>query len=397
LRLFRDALIIFRKELKNIFKDARTVFAVLILPMLIMPVIFLVMNTVSSSQAKTYEKTVYKLKIVNLPDGRFLSFLDQMISFEIDENLSEESVRNQENSIMVEFPADAAERVRGGEKLDARLFYNSTSRGSSYGAQIVQNALLSYSSLLLSEKLLEHGLTLEDLNLVSVEKRDVAPEESQGTELLATLIPYFLLIYIFAGSMNIGLDTTAGEKERGSMPVLLVNQVSRSSIAAGKILYVMTIAILNSIFTFIGLIIAFRVGGPAFGAGELNFSSLSATTLFGLFITLVTMSGLAAALIVLLGSLARNMKEGSGYVMPIYIIAIVLGVATMQMESPDNLLLYFIPLVNSIFVMKDIITANFVMTRFVLMLLSNLAYISLFIYFLTKVFNSEKIMDSSGS
>ncbi len=74
MRLFRDALIIFRKELKNIFKDARTVFAVLILPMLIMPVIFLVMNTVSSSQAKTYEKTVYKLKIVNLPDGRFLNF-----------------------------------------------------------------------------------------------------------------------------------------------------------------------------------------------------------------------------------------------------------------------------------------------------------------------------------
>ena len=70
----------------------------------------------------------------------------------------------------------------------------------------------------------------------------------------------------------------------------------------------MTIAILNSIFTFIGLIIAFKLGGPAFGAENLNLSSLSVSTLVGLFITLLTMSGLAAALIVLLGSIARNVK-----------------------------------------------------------------------------------------
>jgi len=395
--VFRDALIIFRKELKNVFKDPRTVFAVLLLPMLIMPVIFLVMNAVSQSQAKTYENTVYSLKVTNLPDERFLKILEGLISFEIVDELNEETVRDFENSIVVEFPPNSAERIENGERIDALVFYNSTSRGSAYGAQMVQNALASYSSFLLSEKLLEHGLTIEDLNPVNVEKIDVAPEESQGTEILATLIPYLLLIYIFAGAMNIGLDTTAGEKERGSMPVLLVNQVSRSSIATGKILYVMTIAILNSIFTFIGLIIAFKLGGPAFGAENLNLSSLSVSTLVGLFITLLTMSGLAAALIVLLGSIARNVKEGSGYVMPIYIMAIVLGIATMQMESPDNPLLYLIPLVNSIFVMKDIITVNFVTARFLLMLISNLAYVSIFIYFLTRVFNSERIMDSSGS
>ena len=85
------------------------------------------------------------------------------------------------------------------------------------------------------EKLLEHGLTIEDLNPVNVENRCCSRGVS-GNGILATLIPYLLLIYIFAGAMNIGLDTTAGEKER-NMPVLLVNQVSRSSIATGKILY----------------------------------------------------------------------------------------------------------------------------------------------------------------
>ena len=92
----------------------------------------------------------------------------------------------------------------------------------------------------------------------------------------------------------------------------------------GKILYVMMIAVLNSVFTFIGLIIAFRLGGPAFGAGEMNFSSLSPSTLAGLFVTLLTMAGLAASIIVLLGSLARNIR-GRWLHTSIYIFAVVPG------------------------------------------------------------------------
>ncbi len=395
--MLRDALIIFRKELKNVFKDGRTIFAVLILPMLIMPIIFFVINTVSSSQVRTFENTEYRLKLINVPDERFTSILGDLIKFVQVEELDRESVLNSDDSIIVEFAPDSVKRVQEGVKVDAKLYYKSTSRASSFAAQMVHSALSAYSSVLLADRLSQHGLTLADLNPVEVEREDVAPEESKGTEALAVLIPYFLLIYIFSGSMNIGLDTTAGEKERGSMPVLLVNQVSRTSIATGKILYVMTIAVLNSIFTFIGLMIAFRLGGPAFGAGELNLSSLSLTTLAGLFATLLTMAGLAASLIVLLGSLARNIKEGGGYILPIYIFAIVLGVATMQMESPDNPLMYFIPLLNSIFVMKDIITVQFVGSRFMFMVFSNLSYISVFVYLLARVFNSEKIMDSSGS
>lgn len=394
--MFRDALIIFRKELKNVFKDGRTIFAVLILPMIIMPVIFFVINAVSSSQAKTFETTVYKVKLINPPDERFAKALGEFIDYEI-VDLDREAVISQDNSLIIEFAPDSSQKVKNGESIDAKIYFNSTSRGSAFGAQMARNALSTYSNFMLADKLSRHGLTLADLNALEVQEEDVAPEESQGTEFLAVMIPYFLLIYIFSGSMNIGLDTTAGEKERGSMPVLLVNQVSRTSIAVGKILYVMTIAVLNSIFTFLGLIIAFSIGGSAFGGGQMNFSSLSPSTLTGLFVTLLTMAGLAASIIVLLGALAKNVKEGGGYILPIYIFAIVLGVATMQMESPDNPLLYFVPLLNSIFVMKDIITAQFVAYRFILMLFSNLLYISGLIYLLARVFNSEKIMDSSGS
>ncbi|MDD5744665.1 MAG: ABC transporter permease, partial [Mesotoga sp.] len=103
--MLRDALIIFRKELKNVFKDGRTIFAVLILPMLIMPVIFLVINTVSTSQAKSFEETVYEVNLVNLPDERFEGILTGLIKYRAVQNTNKEAVLSRDNYLIVEFPA----------------------------------------------------------------------------------------------------------------------------------------------------------------------------------------------------------------------------------------------------------------------------------------------------
>jgi sodium transport system permease protein len=85
---------------------------------------------------------------------------------------------------------------------------------------------------------------------------DTAPEEAQGVGFLSAMLPYLVLIYVFAGAMNIGLDATAGEKERGSLASVLVNQVSRTSIALGKIMYVVSAGLINSLSSFAGILVA---------------------------------------------------------------------------------------------------------------------------------------------
>ena len=396
--MFKDAMILYKKELKNIFKDRRTLFAVLGLPINLIPIIFITKGKVTAAQQKSNVETVYTVEFRNLPDPRFETILSGMLSYDIAATSEGYSmVEDQDTYIIVEFPSDSKGKLEKGEKIDPRIYYRSTSQKSSFAAQIVRNALGTYSTqVLLADKLKDHDLTLEDLNMVEPSMDDVAPEEVRGSNFLAMMIPYFVLIYIFAGSMNIGLDTTAGEKERGSMASILVNQVSRTSIALGKVMYVMTIGILNSVATFAGLIIAFSVMGNMFGESELsiNLSGVSSGPILGLLLGLLTISGLAASLIVFLGSLARNIKEGGGYIMPVYILAIVMGVATMQMEPSKQISLYLIPILNSIFVMKDLIMGQFAWARFVLMLISNGALISVLIYAVAKLFNSEKILNT---
>ncbi|MFO7881535.1 MAG: ABC transporter permease [Kosmotogaceae bacterium] len=394
--MFKDALIIFKKELKNLFKDFRTVFAIFILPMILMPAIFIAIGYTTTAQQKEAVQTVYNIKFVNLDDEKFKDILSNFLDFNVVEGkATKENIQNSDNLIMVEFP----ENTTDSSNIHVSILYNSLSNKSSFAANAVRNALNTYENELANIKLEKHGLTREELDLITVNQIDVAPEESQGTDFLAQMIPYFILIYIMAGSMNIGLDTTAGEKERGSLSSILVNQVSRTSIATGKVLYVMTAGILNSIMTFIGLIVAFsfmfRLASDGGGIPEMNLAVLTPSRLLGLLIAMITVAGLASSIMVLLGSLARNMKEGGGYIMPFYILVIIMGVATMQMEASSNLGMYLIPFINSVFVMKDFITAQISTVKFLLMLVSNAAVITLMIFGIARLYNSEKILEST--
>ncbi|HOO75346.1 MAG TPA: ABC transporter permease, partial [Tepiditoga sp.] len=223
-----------------------------------------------------------------------------------------------------------------------------------------------------------------------------APEESQGTDFLSMMIPYMILIYIFSGSMSIGLDTTAGEKDRGSLASLLVNQVSRSSIALGKVFYVIVAGLMNSISSFLGLIIAFSINSKFFGDGVFggNMNIFTLSNILTLLVSLLTLSGIAASLIVFLGSLARNMREASGYITPIYIIVIVMGVVTMTMDSTMGTGLFFIPIINSVFSMKEILTNQLNTVHFIISTVINLGFISVLVYFTSKLFNSERIINT---
>jgi sodium transport system permease protein len=224
----------------------------------------------------------------------------------------------------------------------------------------------------------------------------LAPEEAQDSQFLAMMIPYMLVIYIFAGSLNIGLDTTAGEKERGSLASILVNQVSRTSIALGKIMYVITIGLMNSLVTFLALLISFTFNSEILGAEVMGGSAafFNAGSILGLMFTLLLMAGLASSIIVMLGSLAKNLKQGSGFVMPIYILAIVIGLATMNMDASAEFYYYLLPIINNVLVLKEIIMSQFNMMNFSLMVISDILLISIFVFITSKIFNTEKILNT---
>ncbi|MCK5155937.1 MAG: ABC transporter permease [Spirochaetales bacterium] len=380
--MIKDALIILRKELKNILKDRRTLIATLLVPFLLMPIIFTGMSFVERKQRSSAEDTIYPVMIMHNEAPEFLDILSGKLNFTLTKEPGDDV-------LVVEFP----EGYIPGDTAKAIIHFNSTSKKSSFAASMISSALVEYSAYLADSYLDDYGIDLQSIYTISVFKLDTAPEEAQGAEFLLVMVPYMILIYVFAGAMAVGIDATAGEKERGSLAVILVNQVSRTSIAIGKILYAVTVGVVSSCMTFCGFILAIKISGGMFGE-SVNLSGFSFGSLLVILITLVMTSTIAASIIILLGSLAKTAKEASTYILPIYFIVIILGVLTMNMDPSSNQLLFLIPFLNTVFMLKGAIISNSTMLQLVMLIVSDTVLIALLVYSTSRLYNSEKILNT---
>ena len=393
--MFKDALILFRKEAGNVFRDRRVVFANYILPLLLMPGIFGVIGFIMKAQFDSRAGTVYRICLVNSPGERFETVLRAELKYRQDlERASTEGVT-------IEFP----DGYRDGMPGRVRLLADSTRQDMKYAAERARSAVDAYNRIITAKRLLAAGLSESDLIALTVERVDVAAANARGSDFVATMLPFFILLMVFGGAMNIGMAITAGEKDKGTLASLLVNQVSRSSIAIGKSLFLVVSSLISASANVLGIVVATvfmslyfspEAGG---GGGEPMSVVMNSTgalmepaNLVVFVMSLLCASGLAASIIVFLGTMARNIKEASGYIMPVYFLIMVAGMATMQMDTSRNLAFFLIPFVNTIFVMKGSIVASLSLPAVLTAFAINLACIALFVWLTAREFNSERVL-----
>lgn len=230
------------------------------------------------------------------------------------------------------------------------------------------------------------------MDMPNLVQENIATEKEVAGGIFGSILPYMLVIYLFSSSFGIGFDTTAGEKERQTLTILLSNQVSRTSIAWAKILYIMVMNILTATISVIAFSIGFTtilkdVPGNA-------LSAFTPATIVMLFLITLTMAVLVAAIIVVVGIFARSVKEAGSYAMPIYIIVIIFGIMSMQPEAfKETTSLIFIPLINGILTLKQLFTTpELPMMNFGITLLINLAATGVLVFLASKMFSNEKFV-----
>jgi len=402
--VLKDALIIMTKELKNMFRDKRTIFATIILPLVLFPVMFGIIGLITKANEEAKAKaeyTVYVESTLSNPEEltKVIDEIHRVGNFEVITGKIDEKVIESDSTTV------GLKVGKNGNVFVATVVYNSVKDKSTYAAQKIKEALMNLNNELVSAELVSRGINPEELNFVqindavvgvSAENGNVEEAKAKGqfTQMLAMLVPYFLLLYIFAGSMGLGIDTTAGEKERGSLSILLVNQVSRTSIALGKILYLMLMSILTSVLNLVGLVIGLYFEMSFLGEANMPFSvELDAIGYLLLFITVILLALISSGIIILIGILARSVKEASGYITPIYMIILLFGISTMQSEGSKAFYYYAIPFINIIFTMKDIFIGTFSAANFLTMFVVNSALVVLFVYLTARIFNSEKVLE----
>ncbi|HTY08129.1 MAG TPA: ABC transporter permease subunit, partial [Candidatus Edwardsbacteria bacterium] len=241
------AMIVFRKELRDAFRDRSTIFSVLVLPLVIYPVMFIGMGLLLAGQRQGEERRVAQVAVTGEPrDQRLLALLRAEPKLALVE-LPQPRQLLQDGDIqaIIEFsPAG-----RDGRSPLAVL-YDEASRGSGVARDRLRQLLETYQHQLVAEQLGRRGLDTLLLSPLPVEYRNVASPQKMGGFILGMILPYMIMMLVMVGALHPAIDITAGEKERRTIETLLVCDIDRRQLVAGKL---MTAVVMGLVTALMGL------------------------------------------------------------------------------------------------------------------------------------------------
>jgi len=395
--LAADFVLITLNELRGIVRQKRVVITVTLVPLLLLPLLLLGMGYFFYVSESKLQTMTFKLAIDNRTHGEELvSFLEDSTDPSFDIVNSTNPVADMSNEIIqlhVVLPVNFTEDIEANRTGNLSIYYSSAIPASVRAKDELVDLMWIYIIEKREYRLNQSGLDIELLRVVNMSTGDTATRVEKSGSIMGTILPYFVVIYLMSGAMGIGLDAVAGEKERKTLGTLLVNKVSRTSIVLGKILSVIVVAFVSSMFTIggIGIIL---VGGTLATGGDSGstFAAFTPWVIFVLFLILIPLSAVLVSIIILVGTFARNLKEASSYMSPVFFVVIFLGIMTMSINYNVTNKVYFIPIASSVFAMKDVLLGKLTGPLLLTNLAVTVATATGLIYLCVRMFKSEKIL-----
>ena len=394
------------KELKRIFSDRRMVFSVFLLPALSIFLIYNLMGILASNRINEIKEHQARVAVVRAPESfqNFWAGYEEKEKYDLsyDTQISaelKEMVRNGEVEAIIEFPADFSEKMTAYEREttpDIHIYYNPTEDYSATANQQLQTSLLKdYQDALLQErfgdlKKIRAFTTNEDFKNEPQEYEIKNEKKSSGFG-IAQLLPMMLSIMLFASAMGIGVETIAGEKERGTMAALLLTPVSRNTIALGKMISLGILAIISTLTSVIALVAAFPKLAAISGTMPTNLM-YGMTDYLQIAIILLLEVGIFVGMICLISVLSHTVKEASTYVTPAYMLVMMGAFAAMFSFGKPGLYVFAIPVAGNIFALKSALNFELALPQLLLTCVVSLISIALLVLATAKAFKSEKIM-----
>jgi sodium transport system permease protein len=397
--------VILSKELKRVFGDKKMVFSLFILPIILIAGIYGMMFFLVDKQKSSINEHVSEVFVQNMPDN-FSELMAGHTDCKINTIPAGESVESYKDGLLdgtydlvVVFPENFYENFKnadaGSALPDIKTFYNPSENNSGEArTRFTGTYLEEYKQILLKERFgsLDYAMVFS----VDADNPDmIVQDKDKATgKILGSIIPYLITILIFAGAMGLGVDTIAGEKERGTIANLLISPIKRVDIIMGKIVSLAIVSVLSAavyVISFIGSAVVLSGMG---GMGEMvNGLSLNFTTvqIIQFVVLLLGLVLLYVGIIGFVSLLAKNVKEAQSFIMPVYIIVMFAGMITMYSGEVTSGS-YMIPVYNTSAAFKGIFERTITMNQYLTSTIITYAFAGVMVWLMAKAMNSEKIM-----
>ncbi len=317
----RALLTVIGKELKENFRDRRTLLSALLFGPLFGPFMFAVLIGLLLDKAVTEVDQKVELAVSGSTHApnlmRFLEQHDVAIThLEVDAAGARAAIRSGTHRLVLLVPEDFPNAFARSVPAPVQVFSDGSDNRTGKYASRVRQLLAGYSAQIGASRLLARGLNPGVAQPIAVDDVDVSTPAGRALLVLG-MMTYFILFAMLMGGLYLAIDATAGERERGSLESLLTLPVRRETLIYGKILATCCYMLLSLAITLAAFTVSLRFVPLEELGMSANFDALVAVRVLLVVAPFVL---LGAGLMTVVASFTRTYKEAQSYLTVVLLI-----------------------------------------------------------------------------
>ncbi len=374
-----------KKELRSILRDKKTISVLFIYPLMIPFMVILYGNLYDNMDNEVTEYTIginYELS------KEETLIMDELhINYQSFDTISdmEKAFDKKEITGFIEYQKD----------LNNYNIYTNTSTSSGLTTfELISQYLESYNLTLTNNYLVEEGIDLEKAyNHFSIQEQELSTNNYIVVLLLSVSITYIILSICISTS-NMAIQTTATEKENGTLETILTFPIKKTELIIGKYLSTVSIGFISALCSLIFMLISMYIGKQHYAIYETLSISFSPSTIIGSIIISLIASIFISGIALSLTAFAKSYKEAQGQSSLITLVATIPMFVSI-LELNISRAFYLIPICNITQTLNDLFANNIDIINILITISSTIFYTIIVISIIIKAYNSEKILFSN--
>ena len=374
---------ILKKELRELFRDKKSLAMMLVIPIFI-PLLVLGMSALFDMQTnkdiKEYNKIGFTYELTQEEKN-------------IAEQMDIEIIKGNEDELKQKY--DNGEINLYITKEDNKYILNTgSSDNDTYAISLTQAYFDTLKQYLQTNYLNSKNVNPQEvLNIITVEE-NIFEENNFFTNYITNYAFLFIIMAITVSATYPATDTTAGEKERGTLETLLTFPIRSKDIIVGKFLSVSISSVITGLISLVLAIISLALAGNMFSIYEgVNIMSSGASLIFAI-IVIITYSFFISGLCIAIASTSKTFKEAQSALTPLTFISFFPGMIAFMVGIESTPILSIVPFLNFTLIFTDVSNGNINLLNIALMTISTICYITFILRLIIKQYKSENVLFS---
>ena len=372
---------ILKKELRELFRDKKSLAMMLIIPIFI-PLLVIGMSALFESQVSK-----------DVSEYNKIGFAYEMTEEEksIAEEMNIEIINGNEEELKEKY--DNGEINLYITKQDSKYIINTDgSDNSTFASSLMETYFNTYKQYLQQSYLQENNINPNEvLNIITVEE-NVLEQDNYFADYIKNYAFLFIMMAITVSATYPATDTTAGERERGTLETLLTFPIKSKDIIVGKFLGVTVSSIITGIISLALAIVSLMLTKNMFSIYEGIDIMYSPLTILFAVIVIIAYSFFISGLCIAIASTSKTFKEAQSALTPLTFISFFPGMIAFMMGITTTPILSIVPFLNFTLIFTDINNGTINLLNIGLMTISTIIYISLVFAHIIKQYKSEKVL-----